>query len=79
LARSGVGTIIGRRSESKGRQYTRIWIYVPTKVMEDTAFPFKVGEPRLVEIDAEKKCLNVKPISLEEAVRLGWQKRERKK
>ncbi len=45
MARSGVGTIIGRKSASKGREYTRIWIYVPTKVKEDTAFPLKWGPP----------------------------------
>lgn len=45
MARSGVGSIIGRKSVSKGREYTRIWIYVPTKVQEDTAFPFEIGDP----------------------------------
>lgn len=79
LARSGVGTIIGRRSVSKGREYTRIWIYVPTKVGEDTAFPFDVGAPCLVEIDEEERRLVISPISEEEAVRLGWRKRERRK
>jgi hypothetical protein len=79
LARTGIGTIIGRKSMSKGREYTRIWIYVPTNVMEDTAFPFKIGDPCVVEIDTEKQCLHVKPISEEEAVKLGWQRRERRK
>ncbi len=53
MARSGVGTIIGRKSTSGGREYTRVWIYVPTKVKEDTAFLLKVGDPCLVEIDAD--------------------------
>ena len=79
MARSGIGTIIGRKSESKGREYSRIWIYVPTKVQEDTAFPFKIGDPCIIEIGTEKGCLHVKPISVDEAVRLGWQKRERRK
>jgi len=79
LARSGVGTIIGRKSTSKGREYTRIWIYVPTKVKEDTAFPFEVGDPCLVEIDRDEGGLNVKPISVEDAVELGWQERRRRK
>jgi len=56
-----------------------VWVYIPTKVSEDTAFPFKIGMPCLVEIDTEKKCLNVKPISEEEAVKLGWQRRKRRK
>ena len=36
------GTIIGRKSVSKGKEYARIWVYVPTKVSEDTAFPFEL-------------------------------------
>jgi len=77
LARSGVGTIIGRKSVSKGKEYTRIWVYVPTKISEDTAFPFKVGAPCLVEINEGK--LVVKPISEDKAMGLGWRKRVRGK
>jgi hypothetical protein len=79
LARSGVGTIIGRKTASKGREYTRIWIYVPTKVQEDTAFPFEVGDPCLVEIDEDGASLNVKKMSSEEAAEQGWQERKRRK
>jgi len=61
------------------REYARIWIYVPTKVSEDTAFPFKIGMPCLVEIDEEKGQLVVKPISEKEATKLGWRKRIRRK
>jgi len=79
LARTGVGTIIGRKSVSKGKEYSRIWVYVPTKVSEDTAFPFKIGSPCLVEINEEKKQLVVKAISEKEATELGWRKRARRK
>ena len=72
MARLGVGTIIGRRSVSKGRQYERIWIYVPTKVSEDTAFPFKVGDPCLIQLDVERRQLLVRQISGEKAVTMGW-------
>jgi len=78
MGRSGVGTIIGRKSVSKGREYRRIWIYVPTKVSEDTAFPFKVGEPCLVEIDVARKSLAVKSVNREQAIKLGW-RAERKR
>lgn len=64
---------------SRGREYTRIWIYVPTKLSEDTAFPFKIGGPCLVELDVEKECLHIRPISEAEALELGWRKRERRK
>jgi hypothetical protein len=79
LARSGVGTIIGRKSVSKGKEYARIWVYVPTKVSEDTAFPFKIGNPCLVEIDEKGTRLIVNPISEKEAIKLGWRKRNRRK
>lgn len=79
MARSGVGTIIGRKSVSKGREYARIWVYVPTKVSEDTAFPFEIGMPCIVEINEQKRQLVVKPISEKEAIELGWRKRIRGK
>jgi hypothetical protein len=79
LARKGVGTIIGRKSVSKGKEYARIWVYVPTKISEDTAFPFEIGAPCLVEIDESDKRLTVKPISETEASEMGWRKRARKK
>jgi len=79
LARTGIGTVIGRKSVSKGREYTRVWIYMPTKVSEDTAFPLKIGMPCLVELDEKKGQLVVKPISEKEATKLGWRKRIRRK
>ena len=79
MARTGIGTIIGRKSVSKGKEYTRIWIYIPTKVSEDTAFPFEIGMPCLVEMKIEEAFLNIKPISEKEAVKLGWRKRKRRK
>ena len=78
MARSGVGTIIGRRSVSKGRQYERIWIYVPTKVSEDTAFPFKVGDPCLIQLDTERKQLVIRQLGREKAISIGW-RTERKR
>ena len=57
----------------------RIWVYVPIKISEVTVFPFKVGGSCLVEIDMKQNRLIVKPIGEEEAVKLGWRKRERRK
>jgi hypothetical protein len=79
LARKGIGTIIGRKTASKGKEYSRIWVYIPTKVSEDTAFPFKIGAPCIVEIEENKKQLIVKQVSEKEAVENGWRKRERRK
>jgi len=79
ITKRGIGTVIGRRSASKGREYVRVWIYVPTKVSEDTAFPFKIGEPCEVEIDTDEKALMVRSVSVKEANRMGWSRRERYK
>ncbi|MCL5876423.1 MAG: hypothetical protein M1540_01255 [Candidatus Bathyarchaeota archaeon] len=78
MARTGIGTIIGRKTASKGKEYARIWVYIPTKVSEDTAFPFKIGAPCEVQIDEDKKHLIVKPISEKEAIAHGWRKRNRR-
>lgn len=40
---------------------------------EDTAFPFKTGQPCLVKIDESKTQLTVKPISEKDATELGWE------
>lgn len=77
ISKKGVGTVIGRRSVSKGKEYVRVWIYIPTKVSEDTAFPFKIGDPCEVEIDTSRRQLVVTPISVEKAQELGWAKRQR--
>ncbi|MDV3243717.1 MAG: hypothetical protein LYZ69_02275 [Nitrososphaerales archaeon] len=64
---------------SKGREYVRVWVYVPTKVSEDTAFPFRIGEPCEIEIDTDRKSVVIKPVSLKEANLKGWSRRERYK
>ncbi len=79
IARKGIGTVIGRKSISKEKEYVRVWIYVPTKVSEDTAFPFKIGDPCEVEIDTAKKSVVVRQIAIDKAHDLGWSRRERYK
>lgn len=54
-----------------------IWIYVPSKVSSDSTFPFKIGEPCLIEIDSKGKSLFVKSISRQKAKELGWKERRR--
>jgi hypothetical protein len=50
-----------------------------SKVSEDTAFPFEIGMPCLVEINEEKSQLVIKPVSEKDATKLGWRKRMRRK
>ncbi len=72
IARIGVGSVIGRKTSSKGKEYIRVWIYVPTKVSEDTAFPFRIGDPCQIEIDEREARLSVRPVSVARAVKDGW-------
>jgi hypothetical protein len=37
-----------------------------------------MGEPCLVEIDVKQKMLTIKPITKNEAIKLGWKKRKRR-
>lgn len=59
VTQRGIGTIVKRESTQKTtkgeRTYTKYWIYVPTDVAEDKAFPFKPGEKLLITITDGKK------------------------
>ncbi len=70
--------MIGRKTSSKGREYTRVWIYLPTKVTEDTAFPFRIGDPCQIEIDEREAGLSIKPIPVARAVKEGWAKKRQR-
>lgn len=76
IARKGVGSVIGRKSRSKDRDYRRIWVYIPSKVAEDSSFPFEPGDPVGIEISSGT-VVTVSKISLAEAKSLGWAKRSR--
>ena len=59
--------VIGRKKVTSGKEYTRIWIYVPTKVAEDSGFPFSVGDPCDVTLDTKTSELFIRPIKEEQA------------
>jgi hypothetical protein len=77
MSRSGVGTVIARKSTAKGKTYRRIWVYVPSRVSEDTAFPFHAGDPVEVAIEKDDQGMSVRPISVGKALQRGWTKRRR--
>ncbi|MCL4436712.1 MAG: hypothetical protein M1503_09575 [Thaumarchaeota archaeon] len=77
ITKRAIGSIISRKNQAGGKTYRRIWIYVPAKISEDTAFPFKPGDPCQIEIDLEKRQLTVTQISEDEAQKQGWAKRPR--
>ena len=61
LTQRGIGSIVERKSTlktSKGEKtYSRYWIYVPTDVAEDKAFPFKAGDKLLISITEGRKVV----------------------
>lgn len=40
----GIGKIVERKTESKGKKYKKLWIYIPSQIANDSAFPFQAGE-----------------------------------
>ncbi len=62
----GVGRVVRYRfKDSKGRTYEKTWIYIPTSVANDTAFPFKPGEKVLIIIDIKGKRLIIEKLEKE--------------
>jgi hypothetical protein len=55
----GVGRIVERKPFSD-KNYTQVWIYVPTEVAQSKTFPFKKGEKVFILIDEKKHQLTIK-------------------
>jgi len=53
LAKEGKGKVVDR-----GVKYRKVFIYIPTKVFEDSAFPFKIGEDVLVQINGDRLVIS---------------------
>ena len=50
VPRSGRGRVVDKGD----KRYPRIFIYIPSKVATDSAFPFGVGEHVLVKIEGDR-------------------------
>jgi hypothetical protein len=63
LAKQGIGTVVSRRTKTKGIEYKKTWIYVPAEVSGDEEFPFEAGEPCQIEIATgdEMRHLIIRP------------------
>jgi len=57
MVREGTGRIVIRETKTKNKKYKKTWIYVPSQVANDTAFPFKHREEVTIKIDTRKKRL----------------------
>ena len=53
----GKGRLTNRPTKTGGKLYDKFFIYVPTEVVRDSLFPFKVGEAVRIRIDGENNRL----------------------
>ena len=49
------GSLSPRTTKTKGKEYTRYYIYIPTDLTKDSAFPFDLEkQPLNIKIDGDK-------------------------
>lgn len=48
------GKLVNRPTRTGGRTYDKFYTYVPTHVVKDGLFPFKVGEELKIFIEKDK-------------------------
>jgi len=49
--------LINRPRTSKGKHYDAVFVYIPTDVAKDSAFPFKYDDEVVIRIDQKDKRL----------------------
>jgi hypothetical protein len=54
-----------------------VWVYIPTKLSEDSNFKYKLGDPVRITLDTKTGDLEITKVSHEEAEKQGWARRER--
>jgi len=50
----GRAKLINRPTITKGKTYDKFFVYIPTYVVRDKDFPFKVGEELVIKIENGK-------------------------
>ena len=48
---------MNRPGMSKGKLYDKYFVYIPSDVARDSAFPFESGDDVVIKIDTKKKRL----------------------
>jgi hypothetical protein len=56
----GTGRVINRPTKSGGKVYDKFFIYIPTSVAKDSAFPFEPGEEVTIKIEGRKLIIEKK-------------------
>jgi len=49
--------LVNRPTQTGGKLYDKFYVYIPTEVAKDSAFPFTANEKLKVKIDVENKRL----------------------
>ncbi len=55
MSGQGKGKIVDR-----GKNYRKIFVYIPKEVSSDTSFPFKPGDDVIVKIEGKKLVIEKK-------------------
>lgn len=56
--RKAIGRVVDRPTITGGKRYAKIFVYIPSQVANDTAFPFKIGTK--VEVEIKGKTLVIR-------------------
>jgi hypothetical protein len=54
--------LVNRPTETGGKMYDKFYVYIPSEVSKDSAFPFKPNQKLKVRIDTENKRLVIEKI-----------------
>lgn len=55
LALKGKGRFINRPTSTGGKKYDKYFVYIPTELVRDSQFPFKVGDTLTIRLDHKSK------------------------
>jgi hypothetical protein len=54
--------LVNRPTQTAGKLYDKFYVYIPTEVAKDSAFPFKANDKVKVRIDVENNRLIIERI-----------------
>jgi hypothetical protein len=54
--------LLNNPTQTAGKKYDKYYIYIPTDVAKDSAFPFKVDETIKIRIDPQNKRLIIEKV-----------------
>ncbi len=58
----GKGKFLNRPTKTGGKLYDKNFIYIPTEIARDSAFPFKIQETVKISIDKKHNRLTIEKL-----------------